>query len=63
MLNSIISFSIKNKIIIGMLTVALVIWGSYSLTQLHFKHRLPPRGRCEGFDCPIVAEITDLVVV
>jgi heavy metal efflux system protein len=34
MLNSIISFSIKNKIIIGMLTLALVIWGSYSLTQL-----------------------------
>lgn len=34
MLNSIISFSIKNKIIIGMLTGALVIWGSYSLTQL-----------------------------
>jgi heavy metal efflux system protein len=34
MLNSIISFSIKNKIIIGLLTLALVIWGSYSLTQL-----------------------------
>ena len=34
MLNSIISFSIRNKIIIGMFTVALVIWGSYSLTQL-----------------------------
>jgi heavy metal efflux system protein len=34
MLNSIISFSIKNKIIVGMLTLALVIWGSYSLTQL-----------------------------
>jgi cobalt-zinc-cadmium resistance protein CzcA len=34
MLNGIISFSIKNKIIIGMLTIALVIWGSYSLTQL-----------------------------
>lgn len=34
MLKSIISFSIRNKIIIGMFTVALVIWGSYSLTQL-----------------------------
>ncbi len=34
MLNSIISFSIRNKIIIGLLTLALVIWGSYSLTQL-----------------------------
>jgi heavy metal efflux system protein len=33
-LNSIISFSIRNKIIIGLLTLALVIWGSYSLTQL-----------------------------
>jgi heavy metal efflux system protein len=34
MLHSIISFSIRNKIIIGLLTLALVIWGSYSLTQL-----------------------------
>lgn len=34
MLNSIISFSIKNKIVVGMLTLALIIWGSYSLTQL-----------------------------
>lgn len=34
MLNSIISFSIRNKFIIGMLTLALVIWGSYSVTQL-----------------------------
>jgi heavy metal efflux system protein len=34
MLNSIISFSIRNKIIIGLLTLALVIWGSYSLSQL-----------------------------
>jgi cobalt-zinc-cadmium resistance protein CzcA len=34
MLTSIISFSIRNKIIVGMLTVALIIWGSYSLTQL-----------------------------
>ncbi|NOS57424.1 MAG: efflux RND transporter permease subunit, partial [Cyclobacteriaceae bacterium] len=34
MLNSIISFSIKNKIIVGMLTLALIVWGSYSFTQL-----------------------------
>lgn len=34
MLNSIISFSIRNKFIIGMLTLALVIWGGYSVTQL-----------------------------
>ncbi len=34
MLNSIISFSIRNKIIIGLLTLALVLWGGYSLTQL-----------------------------
>lgn len=34
MLNSIISFSIRNKIVIGMLTIGLVVWGSYSLTQL-----------------------------
>ncbi len=34
MLNSIISFSIKNKVVIGILTLALIIWGSYSFTQL-----------------------------
>ncbi len=34
MLNSIISFSIRNKIIIGLLTVALILWGGYSVTQL-----------------------------
>lgn len=34
MLNSIISFSIKNKIIIAMLTLGLIVWGSYSLTKL-----------------------------
>lgn len=34
MLNRIISFSIKNKVVVGMLTLALIIWGSYSLTQL-----------------------------
>lgn len=34
MLNRIISFSIKNKVVVGMLTLVLIIWGSYSLTQL-----------------------------
>ena len=34
MLNSIISFSIRNKLIIGLLTLGLIGWGSYSLTQL-----------------------------
>ena len=34
MLNGIISFSIRNKIVIGALTFALIVWGSYSLTQL-----------------------------
>ncbi|MBC7413234.1 MAG: CusA/CzcA family heavy metal efflux RND transporter [Bacteroidia bacterium] len=34
MLNFIISFSIRNKLIIGLFTLALVLWGSYSLTQL-----------------------------
>lgn len=34
MLHGIISFSIRNKVIIGMLTIALILWGSYSLKQL-----------------------------
>jgi cobalt-zinc-cadmium resistance protein CzcA len=34
MLNKIIHFSIHNKLIIGLFTVALIIWGSYSVTQL-----------------------------
>jgi len=34
MLNGIISFSIRNKIVIGALTFALVVWGAYSLTRL-----------------------------
>lgn len=34
MLDKIIHFSIKNKIIIGLLTLALIIWGAYSITQL-----------------------------
>lgn len=34
MLNRIIEFSIKNKLIIGIFTVALVVWGTWSLTRL-----------------------------
>ncbi|HEY8938072.1 MAG TPA: efflux RND transporter permease subunit, partial [Cyclobacteriaceae bacterium] len=34
MLNRIILFSIKNKLIIGLFTAALIIWGGYSVTQL-----------------------------
>ncbi|WP_285009656.1 CusA/CzcA family heavy metal efflux RND transporter [Pedobacter faecalis] len=34
MLNRIIEFSIKNKLIIGLFTVALVIYGSFELTKL-----------------------------
>ncbi|MBD1207872.1 MAG: CusA/CzcA family heavy metal efflux RND transporter [Ignavibacteria bacterium] len=34
MLDRIILFSIRNKLIIAMLTLALVAWGTYSITQL-----------------------------
>jgi cobalt-zinc-cadmium resistance protein CzcA len=34
MLDKIILFSIKNKLIIGVFTIALIIWGSWSATQL-----------------------------
>ena len=34
MLNGIISFSIRNKVLIGMLTIGLIVWGGYSVTQL-----------------------------
>ncbi|MEQ9592717.1 MAG: CusA/CzcA family heavy metal efflux RND transporter [Cyclobacteriaceae bacterium] len=34
MLNSIISFSIRNKFIVGIFTLALIVWGGYNLTQL-----------------------------
>jgi cobalt-zinc-cadmium resistance protein CzcA len=34
MLNNIIHFSIKNKLIIGLFTLALICWGTYSLTKL-----------------------------
>lgn len=34
MLNAIIRFSMSNKLVIGLLTVALIIWGAYSVTRL-----------------------------
>ena len=34
MLDAIIRFSIRNKLVIGVFTLALVAWGSYSLKQL-----------------------------
>ncbi len=34
MLNKIIQFSINNKLIIGLMTLALIIWGVYSATKL-----------------------------
>lgn len=34
MLDKIIHYSIKNKLVIGLFTIALIIWGSYSLMQL-----------------------------
>ncbi|NOS56944.1 MAG: efflux RND transporter permease subunit [Cyclobacteriaceae bacterium] len=34
MLNSIIQFSIRNKLIVGLFIVALIGWGSYQVTQL-----------------------------
>ncbi|MFT6867065.1 MAG: cobalt-zinc-cadmium resistance protein CzcA [Cyclobacteriaceae bacterium] len=34
MLDKIIHFSVKNKLIIGLLTLGLIIWGGYSLTRL-----------------------------
>ena len=34
MLNSIIQFSIRNKLIVGLMILGLIGWGSYSVTQL-----------------------------
>ena len=35
MLDSIIKFSIKNKLVIGIMTLLLIIWGVWSATKLH----------------------------
>ncbi len=34
MLNKIIHFSVHNKLVIGLFTLALIVWGSYSLNKL-----------------------------
>jgi cobalt-zinc-cadmium resistance protein CzcA len=34
MINKIIQFSIENKFIVGLFTIVLILYGSYSLTQL-----------------------------
>jgi heavy metal efflux system protein len=34
MLSKIIHFSIKNKLIVGVFTIALIIWGLWSATKL-----------------------------
>ncbi|MGF7027753.1 hypothetical protein, partial [Sphingobacterium sp. HSC-15S19] len=34
MLDSIIKFSIKNKLVIGIMTLLLIIWGVWSATKL-----------------------------
>ncbi|RZL42226.1 MAG: hypothetical protein EOO93_29080, partial [Pedobacter sp.] len=34
MLNKIIEFSIRNKLIIGLFTISLIIYGSFELTKL-----------------------------
>ena len=34
MLDSIIKFSIKNKLVIGIMTLLLILWGSWSATKL-----------------------------
>lgn len=34
MLDKVISYSIKNKLVIGILTLGLIVWGTYSITQL-----------------------------
>ena len=36
MFQKLIKFSIENKLVIGVMTVALIIWGTYSLSQLPF---------------------------
>lgn len=36
MFQKLIRFSIKNKLVIGVMTLALIIWGGYSLSQLPF---------------------------
>ncbi|SHG19360.1 hypothetical protein SAMN05444008_12056 [Cnuella takakiae] len=34
MLNKIIVFSIKNKLVVGIFILGLIVWGGYSLSKL-----------------------------
>src|SRR6187401_920403 len=34
MLDKIIHYSIKNKLVIALFTIALIVWGTYSITRL-----------------------------
>ena len=34
MINNIIAFSVRNKLIIGLFTAIIIGWGSYSLTNI-----------------------------
>ena len=34
MLNKIISFSVRNKLVVGLLVLALAAWGTYEVTRL-----------------------------
>ncbi|MHA8050411.1 CusA/CzcA family heavy metal efflux RND transporter [Aquirufa sp. ROCK-SH2] len=34
MINSIINFSIRNKLIVGLMVIGLIVWGGYSLSKL-----------------------------
>lgn len=36
MFQKLIHFSIKNKLVIGVMTIVLIVWGAYSLSQLPF---------------------------
>ena len=36
MLEKIISFSVRNKLIVALFTLGIIIWGSYELTRLPF---------------------------
>jgi len=34
MLDKIILYSIRNKLVVGILTLGLIVWGTYSITRL-----------------------------
>ncbi len=59
MLNGIISFSIRNKIVIAALTFSLIVWGTYSLTQLPIdastRHHQQSGAGDDGLSIPLAA--------